>query len=188
MHDVEFRPWRSTDTETIWQSACEDADWPISPQTHSAFVRWLEGMEASCTLGEGHLEAIMHAQRLAGFWLLHAVPPHHLGTLADVSRVVEGGTYLVPASRGLGLNPVVKKRMLTVAFTSWAADWCVFVIPSRNRRAIRAFQRLPWPYDLETRSHNGRFRTLLSRREWETGSPCTLVSIHRSAVPPPAHR
>jgi RimJ/RimL family protein N-acetyltransferase len=180
MQGVTTRDLTDADVSVLWEAAVADAAWPVHPPTEAAFRRAVAGLRASALFGQGDIQAVLYRGELAGFCSLQEVPPQHLGPAAIADGpVLEAGTYLLPWARGRGLNPEVKRHLLTSAFTRHQASWCVFLIARDNQAARRAFTKLSWPYHIEMEEDGGRFARLLHRRAWEEGRDFIAYAIHR---------
>jgi RimJ/RimL family protein N-acetyltransferase len=178
--DLTLQPIRETDASLLWEASKGDASGVLPRRDEEGWMSLIRHQEMAETLGEGLIRAVCIDGAAAGFVILNKIPPEYL---IDDAVAVECGTYLLPAFRGRGINPHVKRAMVALARETFDAEWCVFVVPLANCRALSAMHKLPWPLETQTVDSTGRFRTYLRRKVWETSVDCVLYAVRTSAVP-----
>ncbi len=173
-------PLRPIHAAQLWQHAAYDPWWPLRNRSETAFARYLEEMRAAEVLGYGRLRvAAAWSGETADVlgWVTWSVWPEDMAPGAG--RVVEAGTYLVPAARGQGWNADIKRRQAAVAFQQLGAAWLVFLIPEDNRLARRAIEKLPWPWRVYREEEESPFRAGMARRRFATGQRLWLYAVAR---------
>lgn len=156
----------------MWVQGKEDADWPTAAATWPNFRRFVAEYQALSVLGLGEMLLARNSQNL-GFVLLNQIDSTWL---PEGIRAVECGTYLLPAVRAKGWNPVLKKALLMHASARFEADFAVFLIPQSNARAIRAMEKLREDLQLDKSPEVHPFSRYLRRKNWETGQNCLLYA------------
>ncbi|MCL6637747.1 MAG: GNAT family N-acetyltransferase [Alicyclobacillus sp.] len=161
--------------KTLWQLGHADPYWPIPDCSQDGMARWVNTWRAASLCGWGGLWTAWYNRQVIGMVTLSRVEPALLGNLEGVW---EGGTFLLPAQRGRGLNLPVKQAMLRRAFASRQARWLVLAISADNLRALAALTRLPWPWQRE--DGTGPFARLQRYKSWQTGKPMVVFALARA--------
>ncbi len=179
MKNLTLHPIRETDASLLWEAVKGDTSRVLPRHDEEGWAALIRYQDMAEIVGEGLIRSVLIDGAVAGFVILNKVPPEYL---SGDEVAVECGTYLLPAYRGSGINPHVKRAMVTLARETLDANWCVFVVPVANRRAHRAMHKLPWPLETQAVDSIGRFRAYLRRKVWETGVDCVLYAVPTSVV------
>lgn len=159
--------------QQLWQHGHDDSAWPVPERGQTAWNRWVTQMQAAEVLGFACVRSVVVHGTCIGFCTLRGVDHAE----ATESSAVECGTWLMPLHRGQGWNEPVKLAALDLACAGTVLpipDWCLFVLDTRNTRAIASLKRIPLPWAAPK-----QFSTLLRRRSWEGGRSVTLFAVER---------
>jgi hypothetical protein len=173
---VVFEQVTQAAVQQLWAAGHTEAAWPLLDRDFLAFQRQVEEYEIAAFLGEGLMLTIHEDGNTCGYVTLHQIAKNNL-PIHTVA--VEVGTYLLPQWRGRGLNRLIKEVSLAMAFSQYAADWCVFVIPTANRKALSAMSNLPWEFYKQQSGEPGLFTSFLKRRTWEVGYPVWVYALSK---------
>jgi RimJ/RimL family protein N-acetyltransferase len=176
---MEFTVCTDEDVRFLWNEGHTDDSWPHRIATEEAFSQFAQGYQVAETLHEGAMRTIRLEGSVIGYTVVHQIPQHYV---PDSTLVCECGTYLLPLWRGRDINPLVKAWMLKVAFHEYESQWCIFVIPKQNVRAIRGLDKLGWPMVRETERTSGLFSKYRKRKSWEMGEPVIVYAVERSML------
>lgn len=174
------------DIQLLWTVGHTEQVWPLQDRSWEAFQTFAMEYWLACTLGEGGVYSVWDESTLCGYVVLQRIAAHYL---PEAVVGMECGTYLLSNARGSGINAYVKHELLSLAFNQFQADWCVFVIPATNHRAMRALDKLEWPFHKQpsntqasspqSSSRVAWFVTYVKRKSWEVGQPVILYALHR---------
>jgi hypothetical protein len=181
---IQLLPIQREDAAVLWHHARDDDAW-VTPDRHwQTWVAWVEALLAAEVMGWSWLRTVSITGRLAGFVTVRTV---EAALLPPETTAVECGTYLLPAWRGLGWNALVKQATIhfarSVAGMAAPPDWCLFVVPEDNHRAIAAFRSLDWSWSMEL-GPGGSFARFARRKSWEAGRPCVVFGCRAAVLAP----
>jgi RimJ/RimL family protein N-acetyltransferase len=172
---IEFRDLSKRHISSLWRQGANSDGWPKEFATFSHLEQYIQTGNLSAVLSRGQVKGIWLNGSLTGFATLHEIEQ---GFTGQDTGTFEGGTYLLPAFRGIGMNESIKRHLVSAAFHTYNATWCIFCIPVENQRAIRAMDKLPLTFLQITMAdtHHSLFR-YLKWKSWKTGKRFILYAI-----------
>lgn len=183
-------PLSAEKASELWRLAANDEAWPLTVRDEAAFLHYVETFHVGSWFTKGGIWLFSDRGQPVGFASLHEIGAEHLAGSLHGQLVMEGGTYLLPAYRGTGRNQMIKRELLVEARKMGAA-LCVFSVPVRNARALRAFTKLPWPIevlrsDTPLRSHP--LTRYCRYKAWQCGEAVTAFAIDPRQIPASPNR
>ncbi|MCY0888583.1 MAG: GNAT family protein [Alicyclobacillaceae bacterium] len=185
---LEFYPLSFSLLLQMHTTYCEDPTWPKQWVTLEHISEWFLGLEFDRTAATADAFAIFTGGKLLGLAHIHLMPPAP-NTRDGSMACIEGGTYLLPEARGNGWNPMLKHRLLRIAFQDMAADATLFFVPIHHTQARKAWDKLPEHgclLEAQRRDHTSPprfpedlFLRYLRRRQFETGESFALYTVNR---------
>lgn len=175
---IELKPCQERRAWALWRAGCTDADWPNTYRSKADFEAFFASCELASFLGTGGLYWIKHGQVCIGFAAAQRVFDGWAGK--EEVTALEWGTYLFADWRGRNLNPSVKQRQIETAFDSYAADWCLFIVPNANWRARAAMKKIPRIQSTaDVAEGQGLLIHLAKYRAYISGTPCEVYGIQK---------
>ncbi len=167
----------------LWAQGHSETDWPNFLKSWPSFMDHIGQFWALDALGLGSLKIVTVDDGICGFVTITDADERFL---PDGIRGVECGTYLLERFRHTGLNASVKRECFREVFARTTVDCCLFVVATRNARAIRALEKLGlrrWSDD-SLASTDMDLRPYLRRKSWEQGESCVLFVLWRQQHEP----